>query len=111
MSCAEQSASRVMAMAMAGGAEEQVALGQAIGELLDRQRYDGAFSLWSSGGEADPWVSAYAAEVLLRNADTAMYRAKQLGKRRSVVFESHMHTASFDRLELRADLARAIETD
>jgi EAL domain-containing protein (putative c-di-GMP-specific phosphodiesterase class I) len=40
-----------------------------------------------------------------------MYRAKQLGKRRSVVFESHMHTASFDRLELRADLARALETD
>jgi len=47
-------------------------------------------------------------EILLRNADTAMYRAKTLGKRQSVVFEAYMHTASFDRLELRADLARAV---
>ena len=47
-------------------------------------------------------------EILLRNADTAMYRAKTQGKRQIVVFEAYMHTASFDRLELRADLARAI---
>ncbi len=47
-------------------------------------------------------------EILLRNADIAMYRAKTQGKRQVVVFEAHMHTASFDRLELRADLARAI---
>jgi len=47
-------------------------------------------------------------EILLRNADTAMYRAKTLGKRQIAVFEAYMHTASFDRLELRADLARAV---
>jgi diguanylate cyclase (GGDEF)-like protein/PAS domain S-box-containing protein len=47
-------------------------------------------------------------EILLRNADIAMYRAKSRGKRQIVVFEPHMHTASADRLELRADLARAI---
>ena len=47
-------------------------------------------------------------EILLRNADTAMYRAKTLGKRQAAVFEAYMHTASFDRLELRADLARAV---
>ncbi len=46
-------------------------------------------------------------DILLRNADIAMYRAKTMGKRQAVVFESQMHTASFDRLELRADLARA----
>ncbi len=68
-------------------------------------------SVTASAGVAYDHDRETAAEVLLRNADTAMYRAKQLGKRRSVVFESHMHTASFDRLELRADLARAIETD
>lgn len=50
-------------------------------------------------------------EILLRNADTAMYRAKAEGKRRVVLFEPHMHAASYDRLELRADLARAIESD
>ncbi len=50
-------------------------------------------------------------EILLRNADIAMYRAKTQGKRQVVVFETHMHTASFDRLELRADLARAITSE
>jgi diguanylate cyclase (GGDEF)-like protein/PAS domain S-box-containing protein len=50
-------------------------------------------------------------EILLRNADIAMYRAKTQGKRQSVVFETQMHTASFDRLELRADLARAITSE
>jgi diguanylate cyclase (GGDEF)-like protein/PAS domain S-box-containing protein len=65
----------------------------------------------ASAGVAFDHDRSLAAEVLLRNADTAMYRAKQLGKRRSVVFESHMHTSSFDRLELRADLVRALDTD
>jgi diguanylate cyclase (GGDEF)-like protein/PAS domain S-box-containing protein len=50
-------------------------------------------------------------EILLRNADIAMYRAKTRGKRQVVVFEAHMHTASADRLELRADLARAITSE
>ncbi|MBS1837604.1 MAG: EAL domain-containing protein [Actinobacteria bacterium] len=68
-------------------------------------------SVTASAGVAYDHDRDTVAEVLIRNADTAMYRAKQLGKRRSVVFESHMHTASFDRLELRADLARAIETE
>jgi diguanylate cyclase (GGDEF)-like protein/PAS domain S-box-containing protein len=51
------------------------------------------------------------AEILLRNADIAMYRAKTLGKRQVVVFEPHMHADSFDRLQLRADLARAVESE
>jgi len=68
-------------------------------------------SITASAGIAFDHDRDNVAEVLIRNADTAMYRAKQMGKRRSAVFEAHMHTASFDRLELRADLARAIETD
>jgi len=50
-------------------------------------------------------------EILLRNADIAMYRAKTQGRRQAVVFETEMHTASFDRLEMRADLARAITSE
>ncbi|MGI8710930.1 MAG: putative bifunctional diguanylate cyclase/phosphodiesterase, partial [Acidimicrobiales bacterium] len=49
------------------------------------------------------------AEVLLRNADVAMYLAKDRGKNRFAVFEAHMHTSVFDRLELKADLVRAID--
>jgi diguanylate cyclase (GGDEF)-like protein/PAS domain S-box-containing protein len=65
----------------------------------------------ASAGVAFDHDRSLSAEVLLRNADTAVYRAKQQGKRQAVVFEPHMHTASFDRLELRADLVRAIDTE
>lgn len=51
------------------------------------------------------------AEALLRDGETAMYRAKQSGRHRIVVFEPHMRTASFDRLELRADLQRALGSE
>jgi len=51
---------------------------------------------------------APAAE-LLRNADVAMYTAKQRGKDRLVVFEASMHQAVVERLELEADLRRAVE--
>jgi diguanylate cyclase (GGDEF)-like protein/PAS domain S-box-containing protein len=49
------------------------------------------------------------AAELLRNADVAMYAAKQQGKDRVVVFEPSMHAALVARLELEADLRRAVE--
>ncbi|MDP8969892.1 MAG: EAL domain-containing protein [Actinomycetota bacterium] len=54
----------------------------------------------SDGGEQ--------AGELLRNADVAMYRAKTLGKGRVAVFEGHMHAAILNRVELEADLRRAL---
>jgi len=48
-------------------------------------------------------------EDLLRDADTAMYRAKALGKERHVVFDQAMHTSVVERLRLETDLRRAIE--
>ncbi len=33
---------------------------------LDDQRYDGSFGFWSDSGRAQPWLSAYATEFLLR---------------------------------------------
>ncbi len=65
-------------------------------------------TITASAGLAFDHDRSNSAELLLRNADTAMYKAKGLGKRQVVVFESLMHTATFDRLELRADLARAV---
>jgi diguanylate cyclase (GGDEF)-like protein len=47
----------------------------------------------------------------IRDADLAMYRAKAAGKGRYVVFEPGMHTAVMERLELEADLQRAVERD
>lgn len=38
----------------------------AITRVLDRQRFDGQFSLWTSDGPAEPWLSAYAMDFLTR---------------------------------------------
>jgi diguanylate cyclase (GGDEF)-like protein len=53
--------------------------------------------------------SACSAEELLRNADVAMHRAKAGGKNRYEVFEPGMHAEVVERLELEADLQRALE--
>jgi diguanylate cyclase (GGDEF)-like protein/PAS domain S-box-containing protein len=48
-------------------------------------------------------------EELLRNADVAMYMAKEAGKGRYQVFEPAMHNTALRRLELKADLQRATD--
>lgn len=49
------------------------------------------------------------ADELLRNADAAMYTAKSRGKARSVVFNQDMHLKALRRLDLEAELRRAID--
>jgi diguanylate cyclase (GGDEF)-like protein/PAS domain S-box-containing protein len=51
--------------------------------------------------------SGITGEQLLANADLAMYTAKGRGKGRCEVFESEMHTAAVERLQIEADLRRA----
>jgi diguanylate cyclase (GGDEF)-like protein/PAS domain S-box-containing protein len=51
------------------------------------------------------------AEEALRNADLAMYWAKENGKSTAAVYESRLHAAALDRLQLRADLQRALRRD
>ena len=50
-------------------------------------------------------------EELLRDADTAMYRAKDLGRARHAVFDSAMHAVARAQLQLDTDLRRAIERE
>jgi diguanylate cyclase (GGDEF)-like protein/PAS domain S-box-containing protein len=59
---------------------------------------------------ADEGASADA-EELLRNADVAMYRAKRDSKGGYRVFEPTMHERVLERLELRSELQRAIESN
>ena len=56
----------------------------------------------SSGNYIDP-------ENVLRDADTAMYRAKEGGKARFELFDSTMHSHAVALLKLENDLRRAIE--
>jgi diguanylate cyclase (GGDEF)-like protein/PAS domain S-box-containing protein len=46
---------------------------------------------------------------ILRDADTAMYRAKSLGKARHEVFDKAMHAVAMNLLQLETDLRRAID--
>jgi predicted signal transduction protein with EAL and GGDEF domain len=63
----------------------------------------------SDGATSDQ--GCYDADALLRDADLAMYRAKSAGKNRAAYFEPAMHTAARQRLELEAELRRAVNGD
>ena len=58
----------------------------------------------AGGGDERP-------EELLRNADLAVYKAKELGKGRFVTFEASLHEQSIRRLEIQRDLHQAFERD
>jgi diguanylate cyclase (GGDEF)-like protein/PAS domain S-box-containing protein len=54
-------------------------------------------------------ISGSDAEELLRNADAAMYMAKENGKGHYQVFQPEMHAKALARLELKTDLQRALD--
>jgi diguanylate cyclase (GGDEF)-like protein/PAS domain S-box-containing protein len=57
-----------------------------------------------SGSYSDP-------EDILRDADTAMYRAKSLGKARHVVFDHTMHASAVNLLQIETDLRKALDKE
>src|SRR5690606_24893821 len=65
--------------------------------------------LSASIGIAFSTAETRTADELLRNADVAMYTAKNRGKARAEQFEASMHAAALARLEMKADLERAVE--
>lgn len=69
---------------------QPVFIGTSIGVLFNDTRYD-------------------SAEVMLRDADIAMYHAKDMGKGRYEVFDSSMHKKVQNALSLEADIREAID--
>ncbi len=53
--------------------------------------------------------SATGRDQLLRNADLAMYTAKRRGKSRYEIYETDMHAAAVDRLEMEAALRHGLD--
>ncbi|CAH2599071.1 Alpha-2-macroglobulin family protein [Rhodovastum atsumiense] len=69
--CLEQATSRAFPLTLLpdgplAGPDRAGRLQQAVASVLDRQRYDGTFALWTASGEAEPWLTPYALEFLLR---------------------------------------------
>jgi diguanylate cyclase (GGDEF)-like protein len=107
-----------------GGDEFMIVLGHVVGvseavDLANRLRaclgspfvvrgmsfyVSASIGLAFASGE-DPLATA---EVLIRDADTAMYQAKDAGRDAVAVFDESMRTAIAERVELERDLHRAI---
>ena len=71
LSCLEQASSRGLPLALlpdgaVAGPDRAGRLQAAVSSVLDRQRYDGGFGLWTASDEAEAWLSSYASEFLLR---------------------------------------------
>lgn len=78
--------------------------------LVSRHRIDGHdVTVSGSIGIAVSSMGYSDAEAMLRDADIAMYRAKEQGKGRSTMFDRAMHVQATARLELEKDLRDAIE--
>jgi diguanylate cyclase (GGDEF)-like protein/PAS domain S-box-containing protein len=63
----------------------------------------------TSVGIALSVVGYDSTDEILRDADTAMYRAKEQGKGRFEVFDKIMHARAVSRLQLESDLRQALE--
>jgi len=88
-----------------------------IRELSQRLLSVLARPMWVAGRELYPsaslgiavWHPRYRnGEELLRDADAAMYRAKEQGRDRCAMFDEAMREAAMHSLDLQADLRRAI---
>ena len=74
-------------------------------DLADRELHISA-----SIGISVAWGDRPSPTTMLRDADAAMYKAKQAGKNRAELFESSLQETAMDRLELSTDLRSAIDT-
>ena len=68
-------------------------------------------SITASIGIAISGTGYSTAEDILRDADTAMYRAKALGRSRYEICDPAMHASAVGRLKLETDLRRAMDRD
>lgn len=96
-----------------GGARAAMAIAEKVREALE-QPFDIQGQPYNSGGSIGLSLlptEGQTADVLLRESDTAMYRAKAAGRNRIAFFEAAMQRDVEDRLALEHDLSQAISLD
>ena len=100
-------------LADAGSSENAVAVAERITSALKRVVHLGERELYvsSSIGIALSPGGRDQADDLLREADLAMYLAKEKGRSRWEMFDAHHAPHVVERLELEGDLWRALEND
>ena len=93
------------------GSDEATDVAERLQERLSRPFNLGGHEVFTTAsiGIALSTTGYDRAEDVLRDADTAMYRAKPLGKARHEVFDKAMHARALDLLQLETDLRRAVE--
>ncbi|MEO6120938.1 MAG: EAL domain-containing protein, partial [Acidimicrobiales bacterium] len=96
-----------------GSGTEAVALAERVAKALARPLTvgDREICLSASIGIALSRGSDEGAEILVRDADVAMYQAKDRGRDRIEVFGEDMALEAVTRLQTKTDLRRAIERD
>jgi diguanylate cyclase (GGDEF)-like protein len=92
------------------GEEGATTLAQRLLDVLKRPLLVGGVNVSTSAsiGITFSGLGYLTPEELLRDADTAMYRAKGNGKARYALFDAALHTEVANRLRLEADLRQAI---
>jgi len=96
-----------------GGVADATRLADRILEELARRIEVGGQEVFvgASIGIALSTTGHRRAEELLRDAETAMHRARRRGQRSYEIFDPKMHREAAVQLELGMDLQRAVETD
>jgi diguanylate cyclase (GGDEF)-like protein/PAS domain S-box-containing protein len=106
----------VMLLPDVNGPEETVAIAQRVLAAIRRPiRVDGdevfstasmGIALWHATGQGDGTATA---EALVRDADTAMYRAKARGRDRYEIFDEDLRTQATAKFHLENFLRKAVE--
>ncbi|HYG11871.1 MAG TPA: EAL domain-containing protein [Pyrinomonadaceae bacterium] len=93
------------------GASEAVLVVERLQQELSVPFHLGGREVFTTAsiGIAPGTVEYAQPEDVLRDADTAMYRAKSTGKARHEVFDKEMHTVAMNLLQMETDLRGAID--
>ncbi len=92
---------------------DAVEVAERVQEIVSQPFNIGGHEVFTTAsiGIAPSTIGYDHADDLLRDADTAMYRAKLLGKKRHIVFDKAMHERAVKLLQLEIDLRRAVDRE